>query len=196
MASRRPDFAPLMAAIGSELRRWELPFMFVGGQAVLLHGSPRLMHGVDVALGVGSEGIESVLQVCEAVGLRPLAPDPAGFARETFVCPALHEPTEVRVDFIFATTPFEEVAMGRAARVEVGGASLPFASAEDLVLLKLFAGRPLDIEDARSVVQRQRTLDWRYLAHWAGEFALVEGREHLPDMIRELRDRHESGRGR
>ena len=86
--------------------------------------------------------------------------------------------------------------MGRAVRVEVGGASLPFASAEDLVLLKLFAGRPLDTEDARSVVQRQRALDWRYLAHWAGKFALVEGREHLPDMIRELRDGHESGRGR
>lgn len=185
-----------MAAIGSELRRRKLPFMFIGGQAVLLHGSPRLTHRVDVALGIGPEGIESVLKVCDAGALRPLAPDPAGFAQETFVCPALHEPTDVRVDFIFATTPFEEVAMGRAVRVEVGGASLPFASAEDLVLLKLFAGRPLDTEDARSVVQRQRALDWRYLAHWAGKFALVEGREHLPDMIRELRDGHESGRGR
>ena len=169
--------------------------MFIGGQAVLLHGSPRLTHDVDLALGIGPEGIESVLKVCDAVALRPLAPDPARFARETFVCPALHEPSDVRVDFIFATTSFEEVAIERAARVEVGGAPLPFASAEDLVLLKLFAGRPLDIEDARSVVQRQRMLDWRYLAHWAGEFALVEGREHLPDMIRELRDRHESGRG-
>ena len=191
MASRPPDFAPLLAALCRELRRRDLPFMFIGGQAVLLHGSPRLTHDVDLALGVGPEGIQSVLKVCEAAGLRPLASDPARFAQETFVCPALHEASGVRVDFIFATTPFEEGAIRRAGRVRVGGESTPFATAEDLILLKLFAGRPRDIEDARSVVRRQNALDWPYLERWGGEFATIEGREYLPDMIRELRELHE-----
>ena len=191
MASRPPDFAPLLATLSRELRRRDLPFMFIGGQAVLLHGSPRLTHDVDLALGVGPEGIQSVLNVCEAVGLRPLAPDPARFAQETFVCPALHEASGVRVDLIFATTPFEESAIRRAERVQIGGESAPFATAEDLILLKLFAGRPRDIEDARSVVRRQRALDWRYLVRWGGEFSSIEGREHLPDMIRELRELYE-----
>ena len=169
--------------------------MFVGGQAVLLHGSPRLTHDIDLALGVGPEGIRSALNVCEAVGLRPLAPDPARFAHETFVCPAVHEETGVRVDFIFATTPFERGAIERALRVGVGGESVPFATAEDLILLKLFAGRPRDLEDARSVVRRQSALDWRYLARWGGEFASIDGREHLPDMIRELQELHDRGEG-
>ena len=68
--------------------------MFIGGQAVLLHGSPRLTHRVDVALGIGPEGIESVLKVCDAGALRPLALDPAGFAQETlFARPYTSRPT-------------------------------------------------------------------------------------------------------
>lgn len=169
--------------------------MFIGGQAVLLHGAPRLTHDIDLALGTGPDGIESVLNVCEAVALRPLAPDPARFAEETFVCPALHGASGVRVDFVFATTPFEEGAIERAESVRVGGESVPFATAEDLILLKLFAGRPRDLEDARSVVRRQRALDWRYLARWGGEFASIEGREHLPETIRELQELHEKRAG-
>lgn len=72
--------------------------------------------------------------------------------------------------------------------MEIGEAVVPFAGAEDLIIHKLFAGRPRDIEDARGVVRRKGfELDWDYLRRWAAEFALVPDREGLPDVLGELR---------
>lgn len=187
MASRQPDFARLLAAIAREAKGRGLPFMMVGGQAVLLHGAPRLTHDIDLTLGVGPDDIQGTLDMCQALGLRVLARDPVQFARETFVCPAVDEATSARVDFIFSATSYEAAAIGRAVEVVVAGERVPFASAEDLILLKLFSGRQRDMEDARSVVARQAALDWRYLEHWGREFAVVEGREQLPELIRDLR---------
>lgn len=189
MASRPPpDFAPLLAGLARTLRGRRLPFMFIGGQAVLLHGAPRLTHDVDVTVGVSPERVRDVLAACEELGLEVLVADPAGFAEETFVLPARHRPTGVRVDFIFSNTVYERGAISRAVDVALAGEKLPFAAAEDLLLLKLFAGRPRDLEDARSIVRRQQgRLDWPYLEQWAEEFAGVDGREDLPRRLQALR---------
>lgn len=72
----------------------------------------------------------------------------------------------------FSTTAYEAQAIGRAVRVDIGGQQVPFATAEDLILHKLFAGRPRDVEDIRGVVARKHdSLDWTYLERWAQEFA-------------------------
>ena len=189
MASRRPDFERLLAGITRELRRRDIPFMHIGGQAVLLHGAPRLTQDIDVTLALGPDEVATVAAVCGVLELEPLVEDLASFARETFVCPLRDRTTGIRVDLIFSTTPYEHAAIARAVEVDIGGESVPFASAEDLILLKLFSGRERDIEDARSVVDRQNTrLDWHYLEHWAAEFAAIPGREELPTRLRTLRD--------
>ena len=189
MASRPlPDFAPLLAGIARELRARRLPFMFVGGQAVLLHGAPRLTTDIDLTLGVGPQDIASVEAVGRRLELASLVPEPASFAAETFVWPTRHPSSGIRVDFIFSNTTYEQAAIARATHVELAGASLPVAAPEDLILLKLFAGRPRDVEDARSVVARQgERLNWPYLEHWAGEFSAIPGREDLPAQVRALR---------
>lgn len=189
MASRPPDFERLLASITRELRRRDIPFMHIGGQAVLLHGAARLTQDIDVSLACGPEDVGTVVAVCAALELEPLVEDLASFARETFVCPLRDRATDIRVDLIFSTTAYEHAAIARAVEVDVGGERVPFASAEDLILLKLFAGRARDLEDARSVVDRQGPrLDWRYLERWAAEFATVPGREELPGRLQALRD--------
>ena len=189
MASRQqPEFDRLLAAVSRELGSRGVPHMLIGGQAVLLHGAPRLTEDIDVSLSVGPEEIAIVEDACDAIGLESLVADPADFAGETFVLPVRSKSSGVRVDFIFSNTEFERLAVSRAVGVALSGASVPFASPEDLVLLKLFAGRPRDMEDARSVVARQgRSLDWSYVEHWIGEFAEIPGREDLPKRIAELR---------
>ena len=108
--------------------------------------------------------------------------------RETFVLPARDPATGLRVDFVFSTTPYERQAIERADRVSVAGTAVPVATAEDLVVHKLFAGRARDLEDAESVVRRRGlTFDWEYVRRWAREFAAVPGRERLPDEVERLR---------
>jgi hypothetical protein len=183
-----PDFERLIAAVAGELDRRGVPYMLIGGQAVLLHGEPRLTRDIDVTLGVGPDRIELLLEICAAADLTPLVDDPIGFGRRTFLLPAADRTVGIRVDFIFSTTPYEREAIRRAVPVRIGGRSVGFASAEDLILHKLFAGRPRDLEDARGVVARKgHALDWPLIERWAAEFAAVPGRADLPERVRALR---------
>jgi len=183
-----PDFAGLLAAITRELDARALPFLVIGGQAVLLHGRPRLTEDIDLTLGADPTALPRVLAACAALGLTPLPSDVERFVVETFVLPARHTATGIRVDFIFSTTPYEQQAIGRAVRVTLDGTGIPFASAEDLVIHKLFAGRPRDLEDVLGVVRRKGgELDWQYLERWSREFAAIPGRETMPERLAELR---------
>jgi predicted nucleotidyltransferase len=190
MASlQAPDFSRFIARLARTLEEHGLPFMLIGGQAVLLHGRPRLTEDIDVTLGVAPDQLPAVLAVSGALGLEPLPRRPEEFVRATFVLPASDPPTGLRVDFIFSTTPYERQAIARALHVTVAGVAVPFATAEDLILHKLFAGRALDWEDAIGVVRRTgNTMDWEYLRQWADEFATVPGREDLPARLSQLRE--------
>ena len=183
-----PDFSSLIAGISRELRAKRLSFMLIGGQAVLLHGRPRLTEDIDITLAADPSRLNDVLEACVALKLRALPEDIESFVQQCFVLPVLHDETGVRVDFIFSTTPYERVAIDRAVIVELRDEFVPFATAEDLIVHKLFAGRPIDLEDAAAVVRRKGPdLDWRYVEKWVGEFSEVPGREDLPDLLADLR---------
>lgn len=193
MDSRQaPDFGSVLGRLAGALTGGEIPFMLIGGQAVLLHGEPRLTQDIDVTLGLSPDHLDKVLAACRRAGFEPLPSDLTRFVRETFVLPVEDRDTGIRIDFIFSTTPYEAQAIRRAVRVEVAGELVPFASGEDLLLHKLFAGRPRDLEDARGVVRRKGPeLDWAYLERWAREFAEIPGREGLPEQVRRLREGEE-----
>ena len=183
-----PDFAGLLAAITRELEARGIPFLVIGGQAVLLHGRPRLTEDIDLTLGVDPSALPRVLAACANLGLTPLPTEVERFVAETLVLPARHAGTGIRVDFIFSTTPYEQQAILRAVRVILDGTGVPFASAEDLLIHKLFAARPRDMEDALGVVRRKGgELDWPYLERWSRVFAEVPGRETMPQRLAELR---------
>jgi predicted nucleotidyltransferase len=191
MGSPQPDVTTLLAALTAELDRRGIRFMLIGGQAVLLHGQSRFTADVDVTLDAGPAALGELRAVCEALDLTPVAPASEtleAFVQRTFVLPAHHSTTGMRVDFIFSTTTYEAEAVARAGRVEVGGTPVPFATAEDLIIHKLFAGRPRDLEDVEGIVRRKGvSLDWAYLERWVAEFALVPGREGMPAALVRLK---------
>jgi predicted nucleotidyltransferase len=186
--SHLPDFSRLLATIARALGDQHISFMLIGGQAVLLHGEPRLTEDIDLTLAADPGRLPSVLQVCEQAGLSVLPDNVEAFVRETFVLPARHEVSRIRVDFIFSSTPYEQQAIARAESVTLAGVPVAFARAEDLIIHKLFAGRPRDLEDAAGVIRRKGDqLDWAYMEEWIRQFATVPGREELPDRLQALR---------
>ncbi len=183
-----PDFSAFLGAIAAALRERDLPFMLIGGQAVLVHGQPRLTEDIDITLGIDPSQLGTVLDVCSALALDPIPEEVESFVAETFVLPALHGASGIRVDFIFSTTAYEREAIARAEHHELAGVPIPFATAEDLILHKLFAGRARDWEDAVSVVRRKgEGLDWQFIRRWAIEFAQIPGREEMPAQVDRLR---------
>ena len=171
-------YSALLKKIARGLGKIGVPYMVIGGQAVLLHGEPRLTTDIDLTLGTGVEGLSKILGLCEKMGLVPLPGDPPAFAMETMVLPARDKKSGIRVDFIFSNSAFERAALSRTVGVRVGGTDVRFASAEDLVIHKLVAGRPRDLEDARGVLVKNAGMDTGYMRAWLREFDTALGGEY------------------
>ncbi|MEM0964023.1 MAG: nucleotidyl transferase AbiEii/AbiGii toxin family protein [Bacteroidota bacterium] len=90
-------FEALLARLALALDGGDIPYMVISGQAVLVHGEPRLTRDIDLTLGVTPDRLSDVLAVIEELGLRPLV-DPSPFVSETLVLPCEDDASGIRVD--------------------------------------------------------------------------------------------------
>jgi hypothetical protein len=142
-------------------RRWR--FCIIGGLAVARWGHPRATQDVDISLlaGLGREDkfVDPLLR--EFAGRMP---DARAFAlaNRVVLCRASNG---VALDIALAAFPFEEQVIARATPYAFASRlKLVTASAEDLVVLKAFAGRDQDWADVRGIVERHGDqLDWDYV---------------------------------
>lgn len=180
-------FTKLLKAIALALDRQHIPYMVIGGQAVLLHGEPRMTRDIDITVGITTEKIDQMLDIIEGIPLKPLV-DPHDFTLQTMVLPCQDPESHIRVDFIFSFSPYERQAMERVRYVNIEGISVQFASAEDLVIHKVFAGRPRDMEDVKSVLIKNPEMDARYIRHWLNELAQATGESFVDRFENALKD--------
>lgn len=108
-------YKELISAIARSLDGKGIPYMVIGGQAVLVHGEPRLTRDIDVALGAGPEGMDPVLEAFEVLGREALPEDVRAFVGRTMVLPARHAASGLRVDFVFSPNPYERQAIEHAS---------------------------------------------------------------------------------
>jgi hypothetical protein len=163
-------FETLLKRIAAALADAGLPYMVFGGQAVLLYGEPRLTRDIDVTLGVDPSEVGRVIGTIRSLGFRILTEKPEEFVRETFVLPAIDPETGVRIDFVFSLSGFERAAIERSRKIDVDGVGVQFVSLEDLVVMKLLAGRPRDLEDVAAVLRKNRDFDRSHVEKWLREF--------------------------
>lgn len=159
-------FKKIISRIARALSKKKIPYMIIGGQAVLLYGEPRLTRDIDITLGVDIEKLPAIVELAREIGLSILVPDYQKFVTQTMVLPTGDKNSGIRVDFIFSFTPYEQQAIKRAKRIVIGKARVRFASIEDVIIHKIFAGRPLDMEDVRSIIIRNKEIDTGYIRRW------------------------------
>jgi predicted nucleotidyltransferase len=180
-------FEEIIVRVGSALTKYRLPYMIIGGQAVLLYGEPRLTRDIDITLGVDIDHLDELLEAIKEVPLEPLVDDAPGFVEKTMVFPAIYEPTSVRVDFIFSFTPYEAEAIKRAKQVKIFDAEIAFASVEDLIIHKIFAGRPRDLEDVRLILLKNISMDVSYIEKWLREMDTATDKNLFLTTFQQLR---------
>ena len=163
-------FQKLLKKIGPSLDRHHIPYMVIGGQAVLLYGEPRLTKDIDITLGVGLERLDDMRAIVKRLGLKCLPENINEFVKETMVLPVADQKSGIRVDFIFSHSTYERQAIERARKIALGRAKIKFASLEDLVIHKMIAERPRDIEDVESILLKNPKYDSRYIEKWLTEF--------------------------
>lgn len=126
----------------------------IGGLAVQRWGEPRQTRDVDVTLLTGLGGEERFVDPLLA-RYQARIPEARSFALERRVL-LVETADHVPLDISLGGLPFEGRVVGRASAFHAGpGVRLITCSAEDLVTLKTFAGRPQDWLDVEGIVVRQ-----------------------------------------
>lgn len=178
-------FEHLLERLAGTLDRHKIPYMVIGGQAVLVYGEPRLTRDIDVTVGVDADRTDTMLTVAREMGLNVRVEHPAEFVRDTMVLPCEDVTSGIPIDFILSRSTYEVEALTRVRRVSVGSSKVAFASLEDLIIHKLIAGRPRDLEDVRTILLKNRTYDRAYVAKWLVEFGRLLDRP-LERQLKEL----------
>jgi len=169
-----------------ESRGWR--FCFIGGLAVLHWGEPRLTRDLDLSLltGFGGEAVyvDALLQA-----YAPRVPAAREFALERRIL-LLRTAGGVGIDVSLAALPYEEKMCDRAVPTEMmPGMRIRLCSAEDLIVMKMFASRETDLRDVRSVIVRQNArLDWPYIERNLADLAEVRDDVDLLPRLREIRE--------
>ncbi len=163
-------FERLLKKIALQLKKASIPYMVIGGQAVLVYGEPRLTRDIDITVGIGVDGLDSVKKIIPTIGLKSLIQKEKEFVERNMVLPTIDEKSGIRVDFIFSFSPYERQAIKRAQDIKLGRSFVRFASLEDVVIHKIIAGRARDLEDVKSILLKNPEYDSVYIKKWLKEF--------------------------
>jgi predicted nucleotidyltransferase len=175
-------FRRLLKKVASSLNKRGIPYMVIGGQAVLVYGEPRLTKDIDITLGIGPEALNQIKGISETLGLKPLVKDAKAFVKETMVFPVGEEKSGIRVDFIFSFSLYERQAIARSRAIVFGRTEVKVAALEDVVIHKIVAGRPRDLEDVESILLKNPDYDIRYIEKWLAEFGAAMEQDFHPQF--------------
>lgn len=168
--SARGQSALLMADIAEFLVAQGVRYAVIGAMAAAVHGVVRASLAADAVV---------TLSVREARALRELLVE-AGHEAQVRTggvddpIPALLEIRDRhgnRVDLLIGLRGMDPEALNRTRQVALAGTTLEIVGREDFVAMKAFAGGPVDLADARAVMDLDReTLDVELLRRLAQRF--------------------------
>lgn len=140
-------------------------YVVVGGLAVLAHGILRATNDIDIVLDLEEDNVARATEALSALGFQPLIPVPLAElgrperrrewieekgARVFHLFSDRHH--TARID-LFLEEPFDlDQVLERALHEEVApGVVVPFIGLDDLIRMKVEAGRPQDLVDAEKL---------------------------------------------
>ncbi len=186
-AALRETFRRMFRAIVEVLNRSGLKYYLLGGVAANALARPRTTEDIDVAAFADDSQVQALLQAVHAAGFEydqeevRTQLEASGFFRVYY---ASAGGARLWTDIVVAATPFEKRVWERRWVGHAGGQEVHIVSPEDLLLLKLLARRPKDLEDIRNLMARRGPkLDRAYLRSGAADLAALAHRAELPGHL-------------
>ena len=154
------------------LTEWGHAAAVIGGIAMIVRCGTRPTEDVDVIADASATDVDALLALASKHGFS-FDQDARELADMGLVRLYSRDATGLGLDVLFADNAYYEEILSRATQVTIAGATLRVATAEDLVLLKLEAGRNQDIEDVLTIKDSfGGALDLGYLRRQADRLRL------------------------
>lgn len=184
------DFERTLKDLDKRCQKHKMPYALIGGLAAIVHGSVRTTADVDIIIFTELDELEHVLAIFgnDYISLQP---NPLAFFQRCFFVPLQYTKTKVRVDVAAALSDFERKVISRGVRKPFNKIPVNVCTVEDLLLMKLIAGRAKDELDVGVLFPSHRKqLDLKYLRARAKEFIEVERSDVIKNLEKLLRKYH------
>jgi hypothetical protein len=161
--------AKLLLDVVEILRLEKVDYAVIGAMAASVHGIVRASLNADAVLSLALEQLRELEKQFKTARFNTQLrsgglDDPiAGLLK-------VSDAFENRVDLLVGLRGLETAAFARALDIPFLGASLRVIGREDFIAMKLFAGGPLDIDDARRAISATDSLDTALLHRLANQF--------------------------
>ena len=143
--------ALLLLDVAEVLQRERVDYAAIGAMAAAVHGVVRASLDADAVLSFATQDARRLEQTFIAAGFHTELRQ--GDEDDPIPCLlALTDTYGNRVDLLIGLRGMESAAFSRAIEVPFQGQSLRFVSCEDFLAMKVFAGGPQDVADARNVI--------------------------------------------
>lgn len=180
-------FGKALHALVAALDELPAPAAIIGGVAVIVQGIPRATVDIDATVSARAVEPERLAQALARHGIEPRIEGAVDLARTRHVFLGRHRPTGVPIDVILAWLPFEEEAIANAEERDVAGTRARVVRPEDLLIYKMVAARPRDLDDAENLlVVHGRTMNLRRVRAVVADFAAVLEDPERPAALERL----------
>jgi hypothetical protein len=168
-----------LAHIWTTLERSGCPLALMGGLSLAFWRHVRSTQDVDLLIDPGPAGVEALLEVLRQAGVRTKHQPAVVDLGSVRIAQLLYEPKdaflEIQIDLLLAESSFHREALARRVPARLSDLELDLytLSCEDILILKMSAGRLIDRADAAALLRLNRPgLDGPYLLRWIARLNL------------------------
>lgn len=159
--------------------------VLIGGIAVGLSIRPRATRDVDALVVVALDDPQVLWEAARTIGFELKHEDGVTTARSTRFLQTHYTPAKIDVDFQVGLLDLDYAVVDRAIDAEYKGLSLKVASPEDLIILKVIAGRSRDLYDIHTIFEHVPNLDKGFVkAKLLEVYEFLEEPEIVDDLIK------------
>ncbi len=171
-------FTALLKAL-TVLTSLRIPHAVFGGMAMQLWGRVRSTLDADVLVDASNIDVEQLVGALRAAGCAHQDRIDRVVLADALLL-RFHHPVgafglSITIDIVLARAELLQQALRRRIERQGQGTQIPVVTCEDLILLKLKVGRPIDRADVADLwTNWKETLDQAYLEQWADRAGLLE----------------------
>jgi hypothetical protein len=169
------------------LTKAKVPFAVIGGIAVIAWGFGRATLDIDAAVAAPAVNVSAWLPRFARAGFVPRIAQAAAFAERNYVLLLRHEPTGIDIDVSFAQLEFELEALANTQLRKFGAIEISVPHPTDLIVYKMIAGRPRDLQDTEELLARSLPVDHAKVERLLREFDALLELDRLGEWKRLLR---------
>jgi len=184
-------FRAAIEALDRLMQKYGNRGVIIGGVAVGLLGKPRFTADVDAMFLLYNADLPHFLELARAEDIVPRIENVEAFARKNQVLLLRHAPTQTDMDISMGSPAFEEEVVQRGTVRSFANLTVRLPTPEDIIIMKAIAHRPKDLEDIRTIADKNPNLDIPHIERWVKDFAKVLYTPELWEEIRKILENKE-----